>query len=415
MTSITSCVRPLYATSLDTGHSRRGKIMRCRKIHYSLPAFAIALSAAVIVDARTAVQASSCETLEMAKCVVNLTTGIDMTYLEVGPKDGKPVVLIHGLTDSIRSWSLSMASLHQQDPALRIFAIDLRGHGGSSMPDAKQCAPAPEKCFTLAQHAADIVAFMDSQGVKTADLVGHSLGSFIVQEVALEHPDRVSNAVLIATAPSSVGNLALTDYVLKEPVEGSWKKKLEAEGRKYPDDFYALAPTDADSNVADWLAKYWVVDPAADPAFLKPYIPETAKVKLGTWIGATKALLAQDNTERLKQLKVPTLIMWATQDSIFLKSDQDAIIAALKVAASNGNSKIYWKEYGTVPLPASGAQETDVGHNIQWAAYEMVASDIDAFIKTGQPTVDLVRSDNAQNVQKLVVEPGKASVIHVGH
>jgi pimeloyl-ACP methyl ester carboxylesterase len=241
------------------------------------------------------------------------------------------------------------------------------------------------------------------------------LGSFIVQEVALEHPDRVSHAILVATAPSSVGNVALADYVLKEPVEGSWKKKLEAEGKKYPDDFYALAPTDADPNVADWLAKFWVVDPAASPDFLKPYIPETAKVKLGTWIGATKALLAQDNTERLKHLSVPTLILWATQDSIFLKPDQDAIIAALKVAASNGNADIYWKEYGTVPLPASGAQETDVGHNIQWAAYDMVASDIETFIKTNKPTADLVRSDSAQNVAKLVVETGKANVIHVGN
>jgi pimeloyl-ACP methyl ester carboxylesterase len=384
-----------------------------RWIHHALPILAIALSAAMIGAAHSPAQAASCETLDSAKCVAKLSTGIDMTYLAVGPADGKPIVLIHGLTDNIRSWSLAMESLHRKDPGLRIFAIDLRGHGGSSMPDAKQCAAAPEKCFTLAQHAADILAFMDSQGLKTADLAGHSLGSFIVQEVALEHPERVTHAILVATAASSVGNVALRDYVLKEPVEGSWKAKLEAEGKKYPDDFYTLLPTDADPNVSDWLAKNWVVDPAANPGFLKPYLPETASIKLGTWIGATRALLLQDNTERLKQMKVPTLIMWATQDSIFLKSDQDAIIAALKVAASNGNSKIYWKEYGTIPLPASGAQETDIGHNIQWAAYDMVASDIDAFIKTGQPTDGLVRSDSAQNVQKLVVEPGKAQVIHV--
>jgi len=360
--------------------------MRRQSIAYGLSTFTIALSVLGISGVHSPARASSCTTLDAAKCVAKLTTGIDMTYLEVGPADGKPVVLIHGLTDSVRSWSLSMARLHQQNPALRIFAVDLRGHGGSSMPDAKQCAAAPEKCFTLAQHAADIVAFMDSQGLKTADLAGHSLGSFIVQEVALEHPDRVSHAILVATAASSVGNVALADYVLKEPVEGSWKKKLEAEGKKYPDDFYALTPNDADPNVGDWLAKYWVVDPAAHPDFLKPYIPETAKVKLGTWIGATKALLAQDNTERLKHLSVPTLIMWATQDSIFLKSDQDAIIAALKVAASNGNANIYWKEYGTVPLPASGAQETDVGHNIQWAADEMVASMPSSRPASRQPT-----------------------------
>jgi len=373
----------------------------------------LALSAAIGMGAPSVAQADSCAALPN-RCVAKLSTGIDMTYVEVGPKEGSPVVLIHGLTDNIRSWSLAMDSLHRQDPGLHIFAIDLRGHGGSSMPDATACAPAPEKCFTLAQHAADILAFMDSQGLKTADLAGHSLGSFIVQEVALEHPERVTHAILVATAASSVNNVALRDYVLKEPVEGSWKTNLEAKGKKYPDDFYDLKPTDADPNVSDWLAKNWVVDPAASPDFLKPYLPETAGVKLGTWIGATKALLAQDNSERLKGMKVPVLIMWATQDSIFLQSDQDAITAALRVAASNGNADLWWKEYGSVALPASGFQETDIGHNIQWAAYDMVATDIDAFLKTGKPTDDLVRSDSAQNVQKLVVEPGKAKVVHIG-
>ncbi len=347
--------------------------------------------------------------------VAKLATGIDMAYLEVGPADGTPVLLIHGLTDNIRSWSLAMAELHRLDPARRIFAVDLRGHGKSSMPDAGRCASAPEQCFTLARHAADIVAFMDQKGLGTADLAGHSLGSFIVQEIALEHPARVSHAILVATAASSVGNVALTDAILKEPVEGAWKRRLEGQGKKYPDDFYALTPTDADPDVADWLAAYWVVDPAADPDFLKPYLPETAQVKLGTWIGATKALLAQDNTARLERLSVPTLILWATQDSIYLKSDQDAIVAALTVAAAQGNGHLYWKEYGAAPLPASGAQETDIGHNIQWAAGDMVAVDIDAFIKAGKPTPDLVRSESAHNVGKLVVEPGKAKVLHLGH
>jgi hypothetical protein len=113
-------------------------------------------------------------------------------------------------------------------------------------------------------------------------------------------------------------------------------------------------------------------------------------------------------------MKVPVLIMWATQDSIFLQSDQDAITAALKVAAKNGNADIYWKEYGIVPLPASGFQESDIGHNIQWAAYDMVATDIVAFLKTGKPTDDLVRSDSAQNTRKLMVEPAKAKVVHIG-
>jgi pimeloyl-ACP methyl ester carboxylesterase len=324
------------------------------------------------------------------------------------------VLLIHGLTDNVRSWSTTMDSLHALNPALHVMAVDLRGHGRSSMPDPATCAAAPETCFRPADFAADTVAFLKAKGIAKADLAGHSLGSFIVQEVALTHPEMVGHAILDATAASGVGNVALQDYVLKEPIEGTWRKALEAKGMVYPADFYALTPLDADPGVASWLSVNWVVDPAADPAFLVPYLPETASVKLGTWIGATKALLAQDNSERLKDMAVPTLVMWGTQDSIFLASDQAAVKAALAVAAGRHGQPVFWKAYGVLPLPDSGFQETDIGHNVQWAAFEMVAKDINAFITTGAPTADLVRSDAAPAISTLIVEPGKAVVERIG-
>jgi pimeloyl-ACP methyl ester carboxylesterase len=137
-------------------------------------------------------------------------------------------------------------------------------------------------------------------------------------------------------------------------------------------------------------------------------------VKLGTWIGATKALLAQDNTERLKDMTVPTLVMWGTQDSIFPMSDQEAIKASLATAAERHGQPIYWKSYGLLPLPESGVQETDIGHNIQWAAYDTIAKDIDAFITKDAPTADLVHSAPAPAVSTLIVEPGKATVEKLG-
>ena len=253
---------------------------------------------------------------------------------QTGPTDGQAVVLIHGLTDNLRSWSTTMQSLHWIDPELHILAIDLRGHGRSSMPDPKSCAPAPEACFRIGDFAGDVVAFMTAEGISTATLAGHSLGSFIVQEVALTHPEMVDRAILDATAASGRGNAVLEDYVLKEPLEGSWKAALEADGKTYPQDVYEATPLEADPDVETWLAKNWVFDPTANPAFMEPYLPETANVRLGTWIGATKALLDYDNTDRLKNLSVPTLVMWGTQDSIFSAADQDVLKAVLATAAT---------------------------------------------------------------------------------
>ena len=139
-------------------------------------------------------------------------------------------------------------------------------------------------------------------------------------------------------------------------MEGSWKKALEAEGKTYPADFYQLTPLDADPYVADWTAKNWVADPAADPAFLVPYIPETITVKLGTWIGATKALLMADNSGRFKDWTTPTLVIWASQDNIFTEDpEQKGIRQALAAAGKARGSVHFWKQYDILPLPQSGA------------------------------------------------------------
>lgn len=153
-----------------------------------------------------------------------------MSYIETGPTDGHAVLLIHGLTDNLRSWSKTMESLHKINPKLPILAIDLRGHDQSSMLDPAKCAPAPEACFRISDFAGDVVEFMSAKGISSATLAGHSLGSFIVQEVALIHPEMVDHAILDATAASGRGNVVVEDYVLQEPIEGSWKTALEAEG-----------------------------------------------------------------------------------------------------------------------------------------------------------------------------------------
>lgn len=327
---------------------------------------------------------SSCDDIDN-RCKQPLSTGITMSYMEFGPKSGTPVILIHGLTDSVRSWSTTIPFLLRFDRKLHIFAVDLRGHGGSTMPPRRLCATEPESCFEVKDFADDVTAFMKAKKINSTFLVGHSLGTFVTQEIALDSPSMVRGAVLVATAAKATDNAVLRDYVLNEPVEGSWKKALEARGKRYPIDFYDEIPASADKDVEKWLAANWDVDPLAPDSFLRPYLPETAHVRLGTWIGATMALLATDHTERLKKLSVPTFVIWGSQDNIFPASDQEQVRQLLTEAAKRRGGQNFWKQYGMIPLPASGAQESDVGHNVQWGAPEAVAKDIVSFIETGKP------------------------------
>jgi len=386
--------------------------MRDRKL---LLLAGITAAATFLVSAGKPVAAVECSDMQHPKCRVQLLTGTSMTYLEMVPAKTAPagddtVILIHGLTDSARSWSTTMLALHKQNPALHLYAVDQRGHGDSSMPPIAACAAAPEKCFRMQDFADDLVAFMQAKRIRKATLAGHSLGSFVVQEVALTHPELVERAILVATSTKGVDNVTLRDYALKEPLEGAWRKALEAKGKVYPKDFYTLRPIDADRG-SDWIAKNWVVDPVADPAFLKPYVPETAKVKLGTWIGATKALLATDNSTRLLKLSVPTLVLWASQDNVFLADpDQLAIKSVLHDAATHQNVTMYWKQYGSRKLPPSGAQEDDIGHNIPWGAPEQVAADINAFITRGRPLQSLPHADAPDHITHIVVDQGTSLI-----
>lgn len=375
-------------------------------------AFTAVCLAASAVSAADAPPPSNCPSVQAGKCFTDLSTGIRMAYVEVGPKDGKSLILLHGLTDSSRSWAETMAKIHEKDPSLHVIAVDQRGHGAASMPDEKQCAKDPKACFTPKQFADDLIAFMDAKGLDKSAIAGHSMGSMIAQELALDHPDRITAAVLVASTASSKGNSVLQQYVLDEPVKGSWQKALTEKGVKSPEAIYNATPQDADPDIQMWLAESWVVSPYANSGLVQAIANETAQVKIGTWAGATEALLDYDNSKRLTGLKVPTLALWGSQDTIFMRSpDQKGLIDALAKAHEANGTPTYWKQYGTQPLPDTGLQVGDLGHNLQWEAPEAVANDIVSFLETGKPTRDQVKAGSSADGSSAQVTPNAAEII----
>jgi non-heme chloroperoxidase len=367
-----------------------------------------AMAADVVMPAETPAAAAGCESIAGTKCTIDLKTGIKMAYLEVGPKDGKAVILLHGLTDTSRSWATTMEAMHASDPSLHIFALDQRGHGASSMPPGATCPTTPKSCFAPPLFAADVIAFMNEKAIDKATIAGHSMGSVIAQEVALQRPERVERIILIATSNRTKDNPILRDYVLNEPVLGSWKKALDAKGITSPEAVWNATPRDADPKADEWVAKNWTVDNFADQTYINAITPETSVTKIGTWIGATEALLDFDNTDHLKQLTTPTLVLWGSQDSIFyFAPDQTGMLAALRTS----KAPFVWKQYGKVALPASGVQDGDLGHNLQWEVPKEVAADILSFIATGQPTLDQTSATLATDGPKMTADAGKALLI----
>lgn len=97
---------------------------------------------------------------------------------------GTPVLAIHGITSTHRSWPLIADRL----PGVRVIAPDLRGRGRSNTLRGP---------WGMRQHAEDMARVLDRFEVERAVLVGHSMGGFVAVRTAAQHPDRVAALVLV--------------------------------------------------------------------------------------------------------------------------------------------------------------------------------------------------------------------------
>ena len=106
--------------------------------------------------------------------------------LTSGPEDGEAVVLVHGNVSSSRFFAELMATLPAQ---YRVIAPDLRGFGKSE--------PAPVDATRGVQDFADdVLAMLDTLGVDRAHFVGWSVGAAVIQQIAIDPPDRVRSLTL---------------------------------------------------------------------------------------------------------------------------------------------------------------------------------------------------------------------------
>lgn len=97
---------------------------------------------------------------------------------------GPPLLLLHGNGEdgSYFVHQMDAFSLHYT-----VYAIDTRGHGHSPRGDAP---------FTMEQFAQDLLAFMDEEAIRRANILGFSDGGNIALTFALAHPDRVDRLIL---------------------------------------------------------------------------------------------------------------------------------------------------------------------------------------------------------------------------
>ncbi|SFZ92832.1 Pimeloyl-ACP methyl ester carboxylesterase [Flaviramulus basaltis] len=306
---------------------------------------------------------------------IHLNTGIQMKYLEAGNKNGRTILFLHGYTDTSRSFEQLITELLKLNPELRFIAPDLRGHGDSSIPTLSNSNGFGIKDFTN-----DILDFMKLKNLTKVDLVGHSMGSVIAQEIALEYPSRISSLTMIGALVNGKKNRAIQEFLIPELIN-NWKKQLIAQyGVDWKSKSYNLTPEDLGSSVTDFLKKNWVTEADLKASVLEAIYFETIKIPLATWFGALETLSEIDNSQRMKKLRTPTLIIWGEGDELTLKEDQERLIKACEKANDLNGTPVYYKKYGP-----KGEKSKAPGHNLHWVKAKTVASDIIELISAEYP------------------------------
>lgn len=116
--------------------------------------------------------------------------GQRLAYVDEGPRDGKPIVLLHGMPTS--SWLYRNIIPLLASEGLRVIAPDMLGFGASDKPPV-------QSAYAFDLQAERLVALMQSLGIAHWTQVVHDLGGPWTWELVDRHPDRLNGLVVMNT------------------------------------------------------------------------------------------------------------------------------------------------------------------------------------------------------------------------
>ena len=192
-----------------------------------------------------------------------------------------PLVLVHGFMGGSAQW-------HQQDPLADkrpVIALDLPGFG------ANADLPALSNIEDFADWA---LADLSAQGVDHFDLLGHSMGGMVVQEMTHRAPERIRNLVLYGTGP--LGAMPGRFETLATSMQRARDDGAEATARR--------------------ISALWFQAREADPEY--PACAALAtQAQLEAILGGLDAMRKWSGAAYLPQMSTRTLVLWGDQDRAY--------------------------------------------------------------------------------------------------
>lgn len=227
-------------------------------------------------------------------CSFVRANGCCFAYSERGSRSGPAVLLLHGYSDSHRSFDLIAAHLPE---TWRVIALSQRGHGRTDKSHAG---------YAMAEMAADVIGVMDALGVEEAILVGHSMGASIATEVAALLPERVNGLALIGAFADFRNNESVAELV----------RTVSHFGEAVDPEFVLAFQ---ESTFAEMIPQ----------RFLDIIVSESLRCPAHVWRAIAAALVEYDPLRAALRSKAPALLIHGALDAFVSRHDQQRLCEAM--------------------------------------------------------------------------------------
>ena len=229
--------------------------------------------------------------------------GAQIAYRRVGT--GRPLLVLNGFAATSADWDPSF--IHGLASSNELILLDNRGIG-SSTDDGKP--------FDIARLADDAAHVVETLGFERINMLGWSMGGFVAQTLALQHPDRVNKLILLSTDQGG------TDADLASPAV--WSQLIDTSGTPH-EQARRLLSLLFPSDVAESLYRQFGDIVAAARAQLSPELLNRQAAAMDAWhrngVGS-----------RVREIRAPLLIATGTEDIVIPPSNALKLLNAMPSA-----------------------------------------------------------------------------------
>ncbi|MEO1323790.1 MAG: alpha/beta hydrolase [Pseudomonadota bacterium] len=291
---------------------------------------------------------------------MTLDDGLKIHFTDTGPRDRSAIVLVHGFSASLHTWTEWKNNLEQD---FRVITLDLPGHGLSRAEEPVQA--------NIDRFVEVVYDVTQTLGADQFTLAGNSMGGNTAWQYALQHPNTLDGLILVAASgwPEEADEGDDSPFIftlLANPIARMVLKDL---------DMTSLTRSGLESSYSD---QTFVTD-----ALVERYVAlSRAPGHRATLLAIMSGERVMATSETVSNINVPTLLMWGREDNLVPVSGAQKFGDAIE-----GSQVIIYDGVGHLPQEENAAQSIEDVRAFMLEV-EFNALDDEVIIPAGDPRME---------------------------